>query len=265
MQRGAITLLALALATNHLAWGGQDTRAKPAPKDKSNARPAVLLDEPQGGSILFADGRRRLVYLVKLTPDELTYKSSARSEEVLRYSAREGNITEVRTSRGVTFTYHPSSGTFQARKVEPPPDPKAAAGKEADQPLQMTTLEQEILEQANQARQKEGLPPLKVNAKLFQLARAHSANMAKQDKLDHILDGKDPGQRAKEAGYPAYVAENCAWGPRSGAEVVRGWMNSPGHRANLLNKQATEAGVGHATSERGATYYTMVFGLRKAP
>src|SRR5262249_35732049 len=73
--------------------------------------------------------------------------------------------------------------------------------------------EQRIRDLTNEARAKEKLPPLKVNATLVKVARAHSANMAKQGKMEHVLDDKNPAQRIEKAGYDyRSVGENIAWG-----------------------------------------------------
>jgi uncharacterized protein YkwD len=119
--------------------------------------------------------------------------------------------------------------------------------------------EQEVLDLTNKERQAAGLPALKANEKLFKAARAHSANMAKQNELNHTLDGKGPGERLADAGYkPAGWAENCAQGQRTPQEALASWMNSEGHKANILGQHA-EIGIGIATSEGGVKYWTQVF------
>src|SRR5947209_20598970 len=67
--------------------------------------------------------------------------------------------------------------------------------------VRLSRNEQAILELTNAARAKEDLPPLTANATLCKVARAHSANMARQEKMEHVLDGKDPVQRVKASGY----------------------------------------------------------------
>jgi hypothetical protein len=112
----------------------------------------------------------------------------------------------------------------------------------------------------NGERKKAGLPALKINPTLTELARDHSAKMAAADKLAHTLDSMTYVQRAKKAGYP-YLAlgENVAWNQQSPAEVVESWMQSPGHRANILNKDFTEIGVGIAKDADGHPFYTQDF------
>jgi len=135
------------------------------------------------------------------------------------------------------------------------------AGGRADDRPKLSKLEQEILDRTNAERTKAGLKPLKIEAKLVQAARDHSANMAKQEKLEHELDDKTPADRVKAAGYKFQsLAENIAYGPRTGAEVVKGWMKSEGHRTNLLGPDYVEIGIGVATDKEGRPYYTQVFG-----
>ena len=133
----------------------------------------------------------------------------------------------------------------------------------ADEPkLELSEQEKTVLELTNKARVAEKLPPLKPNAALFEAAPAHSANMAKQDKLEHKLDDKRVGDRATAAGYDwSEIAENIGYTDEGTAEdIVNGWLKSEGHRKNLLNPAVTEIGVGVAKNAKGEWYYTQVFG-----
>jgi uncharacterized protein YkwD len=129
----------------------------------------------------------------------------------------------------------------------------------------LSAQEEKLLDLTNDERAKKGLPPLRPNKKLFQAARAHSANMAKQDTLAHTLDDKGPADRLKEVGYQNRGwAENCAAGQQTAAQVVESWMESKDHRANILNKEYVEIGIGSAANEKGTLYYTQVFGAPAA-
>jgi len=129
----------------------------------------------------------------------------------------------------------------------------------------LTEDEQKIFELTNEARKKEKLPPLKLNATLVKVARSHSANMAKQEKMDHELDGKNPTQRIKDAGYdPLSTGENI--GETEGGtveEIFKMWMDSPTHKANILRDKIEEIGIGMARSSKGVVYYTQVFATPK--
>jgi uncharacterized protein (TIGR03000 family) len=142
---------------------------------------------------------------------------------------------------------------------KPNPD-KTKPGNPFDE-IKMSEMEKAILDRTNAERKKKDLPELKPSPKLFVAARKHSENMARQEKLAHELDGKKPSDRVKEAGYPGgFVGENVAYGATTAEEVVSGWMESEGHRANILNKNFTEIGVGVAKASDGTFYFTQVFG-----
>jgi uncharacterized protein YkwD len=141
----------------------------------------------------------------------------------------------------------------------------AAEGRKDESRLRLTAEEKAIVEMTNKARAKEGLEPLKVNPLLCKVARAHSANQAAQGKMAHVLDGKKPADRVKEAGYEyRAVGENVAMGQGiSLEEIFQGWMDSKGHRENILRPVFREIGVGVARNDKGEVYYTQVFGAPK--
>ncbi|MFO0875854.1 MAG: CAP domain-containing protein [Gemmataceae bacterium] len=127
--------------------------------------------------------------------------------------------------------------------------------------VKLSEEEKALLTLTNAERKKEGLEPLKPSARLLAAARGHCANMAKQDKLDHTLDDKTLVDRVKAEGYKyARVGENIAWNHRKAEEAVEGWMQSPGHKANILGATYTEIGVAVAKNARGERYWIQVFG-----
>jgi uncharacterized protein YkwD len=125
---------------------------------------------------------------------------------------------------------------------------------------EVTDEEKVFVELTNKEREKAKLPPYKINATLCRIARAHSENMARQEKMNHELDGKNPTRRINESGYPwQRVGENIARAEdNTPEEVMLGWMESPHHRDNILHKEFTEIGVGLARKGKD-TYYTQVF------
>jgi uncharacterized protein YkwD len=137
--------------------------------------------------------------------------------------------------------------------------------KKRGEAVELTKDEQALLDLTNEARKKEKLPPLRPSAVLTRLARDHSANMARQEKMEHVLDGKNPVQRAEAAGYPlGRLGENIAAGNGWTLEaVLETWMDSKPHRANILSDRFTEIGLGLARSGKGEWYYTQVFGKPK--
>lgn len=105
----------------------------------------------------------------------------------------------------------------------------------------------------NARRADAGLRPLRASGTLARAARAHSRDMGARRYFAHDTpDGLDPSKRIVRAGYPAAgvtVGENLAWGEEAAgtpSEIVEGWMDSPGHRANVLRAEFTEIGIGMA-------------------
>ena len=125
-----------------------------------------------------------------------------------------------------------------------------------------TTQQAAILALTNAERAKAGLDSLRLNLQLQIAAQGHAENMARQTKLEHTLDGKSFSQRIEAQGYDyQQVAENIYFGSSEPADVVAAWMNSEGHRKNILTPDLKELGVGFAISDvnqRG--YWVQDFG-----
>ncbi|MBD3006025.1 CAP domain-containing protein [Streptomyces sp. 5-10] len=123
-------------------------------------------------------------------------------------------------------------------------------------------LASEVIALTNAERAAARLAPLAPDPRLTAAAQAHSDDMAARDFYSHTgPEGHQPWDRARATGATHRgIGENIACGQRSPEEVVRGWMNSPGHRANILKPDFTHIGVGHATGSRAGTYWTQVFG-----
>ena len=100
----------------------------------------------------------------------------------------------------------------------------------------------------NAARARAGLPRLNENPTLSRVALAYSQRMARENFYGHIdPQGKGVHDRIAVAGYLAQQsAENIARGQPGPATVVEGWLNSPGHRANIMNPDVREIGAGYA-------------------
>ncbi len=106
--------------------------------------------------------------------------------------------------------------------------------------------------------------PLTMNAALRCSSRVHSLDMAVRGFFDHDNpDGEDPFTRMERAGYSYSAAgENIAAGQTTPAEVVQGWMDSPGHCSNIMDSNYTELGVGYAATSDAEFphYWTQNFG-----
>ncbi|GAB3280125.1 CAP domain-containing protein [Kineosporia babensis] len=121
-------------------------------------------------------------------------------------------------------------------------------------------LEDQVLRLVNAARQRAGSPPLKADERLRAAARQHSERMSDLQFFDHMdPDGSDPGQRMLAAGHPAPGAENIAAGQAAAEPVMQAWMNSPGHRVNILNPAFVSLGVG-VDLRPGGPFWTQNFG-----
>ncbi len=130
-----------------------------------------------------------------------------------------------------------------------------------------------LFDLANKEREGKKLTALTESAHLTRIAKAHAENMARQEKMEHVLDGKGVVKRAEEAGYRfRVIGENLARArgeakipPPPPADIHAMWMKSKLHAENLLNPKFTEAGLASAKGKSGTIYYAQVFGTPKPP
>ena len=122
-------------------------------------------------------------------------------------------------------------------------------------------FESEVIELVNVERAAEGIAPLSYDARLAAAARGHSEDMGLQDYFDHdSLDGRHFYDRIQDAGYAYnYCGENIAAGYSTPEAVVQGWMNSSGHRANILNGGYSRIGTAAYESPDGTVYWCQQF------
>lgn len=110
--------------------------------------------------------------------------------------------------------------------------------------------------------------PLALSERLSHIAAGHSESMGARDNLAHRdPDGSTPADRVRRGGYDArVVGENVASGVPTAAEVVAGWLASPGHCANIMDARFTEMGVAYVVAPRsgGAIYWTQLFAARRS-
>ena len=149
-----------------------------------------------------------------------------------------------------------------------PPAPAAAsAGRTAPSaPSPYSAYENRIFQLINAERGRRGIRPLVFSAELDRMARIQATNMAHFQKMAHVLPEAQLPALSDRARYVGYgyreIAENIALGYPSAESVVQGWMNSSGHRRNILNPGVIETGIGIAKSSAGGIYYAQVFGSR---
>jgi uncharacterized protein YkwD len=143
--------------------------------------------------------------------------------------------------------------------ADPPPAPPPGVAQGLIDEL--TAMENEVVRITNDEREAAECGEVRIDERLRAAARGHSQDMAANDYFDHTgLDGRSPFDRMRDAGYPDPTGENIAVGYRTPADVMNGWMNSDGHRRNLLTCEHQAIGVGLAYSDDGRPYWTQVFG-----
>jgi uncharacterized YkwD family protein len=121
--------------------------------------------------------------------------------------------------------------------------------------------EQQVVDLVNKERAAAGLSALKVNTKLAGMAEKKAEDLRDNNYFDHnspVYGSPFDMMRQYGISYTA-AGENLAKGQRTPADVMNGWMNSPGHRANILNSSYTEIGVGYVTDSNGTTYWVQEF------
>ncbi|MCL2600252.1 MAG: CAP domain-containing protein [Treponema sp.] len=121
---------------------------------------------------------------------------------------------------------------------------------------QIRELEMRVLELTNRERASHGLRPLIWHETLAYAAREHSADMYRNNFMGHTgSDGSTVAQRVERAGIANWrsISENVARGQNTPETVVAAWMNSPGHRANILYENSTHLGVGLVEWSEGST------------
>jgi uncharacterized protein YkwD len=96
-----------------------------------------------------------------------------------------------------------------------------------------------------------------MSAMLTRAALIHAQDMAAHDHFEHEgTDGSTPSQRISRVGYKwRTAAENIALGPTTAAQVVDGWLNSPGHCVNIMAPHSTEMGIAYVVTPNGADIY----------
>lgn len=120
---------------------------------------------------------------------------------------------------------------------------------------------QEVLQLVNQERQKQGLQPLTLSQELTSIATTKAADMRDKNYFSHNSPTYgSPFEMLQRFGVDYTAAgENIAAGQKSAQAVMTDWMNSSGHRANILNKEYKELGVGYVTGGSYGTYWVQLF------
>lgn len=158
------------------------------------------------------------------------------------------------------------------KPAEKPADKPAEkpAEKPVDQPSNnnqgsnlddVNSIEKEVVRLVNIERGKNGLKALEIDAELSKVARTKSKDMADKGYFSHTSPTYgSPFDMMKKFGIKySYAGENIAKGQPTAESVVKAWMNSEGHRANILSKNFTKIGVGYYKDSKGTAYWTQMF------
>ena len=175
--------------------------------------------------------------------------------------------TEVPTSEPTVNptaapTVKPTAAPTTAPTAAPTTAPTAKPTVAPTQaPSTESAMEREVLELVNKVRAENGLGALTWAEDVARVARAHSSDMINRNFFSHTNpDGLSPFDRLKNNGISyRTAAENIAYGQKTAEAVMNSWMNSSGHRANILNKNVKEIGVGAVKKSNGTVYWTQMF------
>lgn len=147
--------------------------------------------------------------------------------------------------------------------TEAPPEEdesRSGGGEDEAESSPHADVEAAVADLVSNERADAGCGALERDSRLDAAARLHAEDMAVNDYFDHTSqDGRSPTDRAVEQGYEGGVGENIAAGYPDAASVMEGWMNSEGHRANILNCDYSVIGIGVADRD-GTLYWVQNFG-----
>lgn len=132
----------------------------------------------------------------------------------------------------------------------------AQASASCTVPSDVNALASEVAQGLNAHRAANGLGQLEFNRRLGKAAMAHACDMSVNAFFGHNgSNGSDISQRVNATGYrQCLVAENLAWGYPRSEQIVTGWMNSPGHRANMLHPRVEQFGIAITDGAKGPNW-----------
>lgn len=152
----------------------------------------------------------------------------------------------------------PENPTPEEPSTQQPTEPEVEKPSTNNEDTSVSAIEKAVLDLTNAERQKAGLQPLQADTKLMNSARQKSNDMATNNYFSHTSPTYgSPFDQMKSNGITyRSAAENIAMGQRSAEEVVKGWMESPGHRQNILTPEFTHIGIGY---DANGKYWTQQF------
>ncbi|SDZ04553.1 CAP domain-containing protein [Thermoactinomyces sp. DSM 45892] len=188
-------------------------------------------------------------------PDEASSKEEDKNNSTSEANQKEKN---AKPTNSTTESSTPSKTPATQEKSKPssPAKPSSSSSNRA-----LSSVENEVVRLVNIERQKAGLQPLVADTKLSSVARTKSQDMIDLRYFDHQSPRYgSPFDMMRQFGIRYQAAgENIACGHPTPAEVMKSWMNSPGHRANILSRDFTKIGVGSAKGGSYGVYWTQQF------
>lgn len=172
----------------------------------------------------------------------------------VNYSALQSRLnTLLKSKAGTSATKAPTTSKPAGSTTKPAPAPTVSGD--------FAAFQKRVVQLVNAERAKQGLKPLTMNAQVNKTATLKSQDMAKLGYFDHNSPTYgSPFDMMKKYGISYRTAgENIAMGQTTPEQVMKGWMNSPGHRANILKASFTQIGVGVAKNSSGGIYWTQQF------
>ncbi len=186
-----------------------------------------------------------------VSPTSQRNKASASPSDTDRHDKRHApqRPRKTRPESSAKTTANPPSRTSRTEagsRAKAPTAPRTATGTAA-------RFAQKVVDLVNDQRAQHGCGPLTVDPRVRKAAQAHSDDMAARNYYEHNTpEGVDPGTRMTNAGFRwSSWAENIFKSPKDPATALKGWMESPGHRANILNCSYKYTGVGVNLSSNG--------------
>ncbi|HJW91761.1 MAG TPA: CAP domain-containing protein [Anaerolineales bacterium] len=170
-------------------------------------------------------------------------------------------VSATQNPRALSSTRQPAAPDAVAQPGEINPLQTGCGGSKT--PIVDEAFEQRVVELVNRERTNRGLPPLKRSDHLDEAARFHAADLAKDNYFEHDTYDREGGQLNWVCNtwdrigsyYSGARGENIAAGYSSPEDVVAGWMESPGHRGNMLSESSWEIGVGFYAGEGDYYFY----------
>ncbi|GGY43931.1 CAP domain-containing protein [Streptomyces djakartensis] len=256
----AVALGTVAVATgavpglDNYKLGGDSGGDKVQAADTPTNSPSEL-----GGASGDADGRGS-------TPTSRNAERPASPSPSASKSSAAPTKTPEKPARTPEKTRTPEKKPTATPSEKPENTPSRTATRAPEKPSAPAALSEEsaaaaqVLSLVNEERAKVGCSPVAANSALTELAQSYSEDMAARGFFDHTdPNGRTPWDRAAKAGISNLGGENIARGQADAAAVMDAWMNSPGHRANILNCDFKTLGVGVKLGS-GGPWWTQNFG-----